>query len=872
MAAQPVGGLTAAQPAFGDYDDYTGRMGPDGEPERYSTMRGGDPRVRQQQELAEYERRLQDPITLSSWMTGAKKDVRGLDPASQITLNPGTQYQIRDYTGKNEGQVIASGSTPEELLRLQDVARGLANQGRMADYRIEQVGGTPTGGLGQYRDPTTGEAVTLLGGDLYNSPGTKVVGDILKIAAPIALQFVPGFGTVLGTKLGLSGLAAKAAGVGLTSALGRAGAGLVTGENIGEALKAGAIGGLGSAATAGLLGATGVDKALGSALGSGKGALVGEAAREAAASVPGEIVVSASRFAPAVLGGLGGVGGSLLGDVGKSLDPFQQALDQARLDNEFGLGDTVVSGSRIPQGGLDNILAGAVPSSLNVGTPTDTSLPGEELLAEASRTQPNRVSNALAAGFDQVLSDNAGMVGDDPELLAEADRIKRFEAEAAAAAAAGGALPAAVAGDDPLIDVTAKKNDDINIGGGGLSGAASNLALPGAQLIADAAAGQTGDKKKDTLDKIADAATIAGLVIPAIGALAGGGGKGGTGTYTSGAGALNPIFSGKLPTPGEGGAFRVGGLDYTTPPARSAVDMYRYAMGPAMDIPAGMDLSGATSPYAGFGPGTLGRETFNRVTGLEVPPRPTGFEVAPSPTGDLTNRKVGETKVVDGDTYVWGGNQNGWQRQYKDPTTGETKLFSGNGATSVTSLADMLASGMATQRPANQPFFKQNLTNIPDWANTYRNWQTAMRGAGVPEAERSAAEREFMTALEQRPFANAKELFDFARGLLDRSRRPKAAARGGPMGYSRGSSRESFAVEGPGTGRSDDIPAVLSDGEYVIDAETVALLGDGSSRAGAKKLDELRVKVRKHKGKNLAAGKFSVNAKNPEAYMRGGRI
>ena len=35
-------------------------------------------------------------------------------------------------------------------------------------------------------------------------------------------------------------------------------------------------------------------------------------------------------------------------------------------------------------------------------------------------------------------------------------------------------------------------------------------------------------------------------------------------------------------------------------------------------------------------------------------------------------------------------------------------------------------------------------------------------------------------------------------------------------------------VRGPGTGRSDDIPAVLSDGEYVIDSESVALLGDGS--------------------------------------------
>lgn len=84
--------------------------------------------------------------------------------------------------------------------------------------------------------------------------------------------------------------------------------------------------------------------------------------------------------------------------------------------------------------------------------------------------------------------------------------------------------------------------------------------------------------------------------------------------------------------------------------------------------------------------------------------------------------------------------------------------------------------------------------------------------------------------------------------------------------------RSEFAVNGAGTGRSDDIPAVLSDGEYVIDAETVALLGDGSSKAGAKKLDELRIKVRKHKGKKLAKGRFSANAKRPEAYLSGGRI
>jgi hypothetical protein len=92
-----------------------------------------------------------------------------------------------------------------------------------------------------------------------------------------------------------------------------------------------------------------------------------------------------------------------------------------------------------------------------------------------------------------------------------------------------------------------------------------------------------------------------------------------------------------------------------------------------------------------------------------------------------------------------------------------------------------------------------------------------------------------------------------------------------PMRFAKGG-RSQFAVNGAGTGRSDDIPAVLSDGEYVIDAETVALLGDGSSKAGAKKLDELRIKVRKHKGKKLAKGRFSANAKKPEAYLSGGRI
>jgi hypothetical protein len=78
-------------------------------------------------------------------------------------------------------------------------------------------------------------------------------------------------------------------------------------------------------------------------------------------------------------------------------------------------------------------------------------------------------------------------------------------------------------------------------------------------------------------------------------------------------------------------------------------------------------------------------------------------------------------------------------------------------------------------------------------------------------------------------------------------------------------------VAGPGAGREDKIPAMLSDGEFVVDAETVALIGDGSGKAGAERLDRMRSEVRAHKGKALAKGKISPNAKNPLQYLSGGK-
>ena len=130
---------------------------------------------------------------------------------------------------------------------------------------------------------------------------------------------------------------------------------------------------------------------------------------------------------------------------------------------------------------------------------------------------------------------------------------------------------------------------------------------------------------------------------------------------------------------------------------------------------------------------------------------------------------------------------------------------------------------------------------------------------GVPDAQIEA-------------FLATPEGADFLAAIQE-AETPQGAARGGAMSVKgRGKpSRDSYAVNGIGDGRSDEIPALLSDGEYVIDAETVAMLGDGSGKAGAKRLDDLRVKIRKHKGRNLAKGRFSDNAKAPEKYLSGGR-
>lgn len=99
------------------------------------------------------------------------------------------------------------------------------------------------------------------------------------------------------------------------------------------------------------------------------------------------------------------------------------------------------------------------------------------------------------------------------------------------------------------------------------------------------------------------------------------------------------------------------------------------------------------------------------------------------------------------------------------------------------------------------------------------------------------------------------------------------AAQGGIM-QARDSSLGGYAaggnprlLKGPGDGMSDNIPAMigrkqparLADGEFVIPADVVSHLGNGSTEAGAKRLHEMMTKVRRDRTGNPKQGK-QINA------------
>ena len=156
--------------------------------------------------------------------------------------------------------------------------------------------------------------------------------------------------------------------------------------------------------------------------------------------------------------------------------------------------------------------------------------------------------------------------------------------------------------------------------------------------------------------------------------------------------------------------------------------------------------------------------------------------------------------------------------------------------------------GMPKLTKAQEEYFNRNLATW-DWSKIQ-----AMANA------KGTSVTEFITNDKFRSEANSG-MFNQQPSLVQQSVASQRYARGGLSaipGYATGS----------GDGRADLINARLSDGEYVIDAESVSMLGNGSNKAGAKMLNDMRKNLRSHKGKALADGRFSPDAKSPLEYMK----
>jgi hypothetical protein len=105
------------------------------------------------------------------------------------------------------------------------------------------------------------------------------------------------------------------------------------------------------------------------------------------------------------------------------------------------------------------------------------------------------------------------------------------------------------------------------------------------------------------------------------------------------------------------------------------------------------------------------------------------------------------------------------------------------------------------------------------------------------------------------------------------------AADGGIMRYNLGGySDGGRMLKGPGDGMSDSIPATiagkqparLADGEFVIPADVVSALGNGSTKAGSDKLYEMMHEIRK-RARSTKVKDLPPPAKSPLQYLKGRR-
>jgi len=140
------------------------------------------------------------------------------------------------------------------------------------------------------------------------------------------------------------------------------------------------------------------------------------------------------------------------------------------------------------------------------------------------------------------------------------------------------------------------------------------------------------------------------------------------------------------------------------------------------------------------------------------------------------------------------------------------------------------------------------LTQLPYDPNNVFSWMRPNRGALTEEQ----IENKKLSTSTINPTDIYSQQYPYADGGPVGMGLPQSAAvpqlmSAAQFGYL--NARTGGRIVGPGDGKSDDIPALLSNGEHVIDASTVSDLGNGDNDTGQKRLEEIKQKIRNGAGR-----------------------
>lgn len=346
---------------------------------------------------------------------------------------------------------------------------------------------------------------------------------------------------------------------------------------------------------------------------------------------------------------------------------------------------------------------------------------------------------------------------------------------------------------------------------------------------------------------------------PAIESAGGTGGAGSSGAYSSGSQLLKDIYQA-----GSGltsGAYdKLTGALGTTAGAAGAGALFATLLG---------------SDFSGGGGGQNLGVDMSKVGVIN--PRTTDFGIGPTNFVGYEDYGTGGGEYTPNEELLRNLNAPGFNPVnegdygYEEAPAESAKMASGGLSSMSSPVASYYTFGQPADILANLGMRPQPPMNPPDAAPQIGQQQPPQQAQqqGLPQQAPPQMQQQMPPQMPQQGLTPQQGMMPQQQGL------PPPMRKGGlphvsnvPSVQGRMDFRQGSAVHGEGDGQSDDIPAMLADGEYVIDSETVAQIGNGSTKAGAQALDKFRENIRSQK-RSAPINKIPPKTKALTSYLKG---